>query len=30
MTPAHVHELGFVLIIAVVVGIFAWRIWKGW
>jgi hypothetical protein len=29
MTLAHAHELGFVLIIAFVVGIFAWWIWRG-
>jgi hypothetical protein len=30
MTPAHAHQLGFVLIIAAVVGVFAWQMWKGW
>jgi hypothetical protein len=28
MTPAHAHELGLVLIIVVVAGLFAWKIWK--
>jgi hypothetical protein len=30
MTPAHAHELGLVLIIAIVGGMIAWRMWKGW
>jgi len=30
MTPAYVHELGLVLIIAIVAGMIAWRMWKGW
>ena len=30
MTPAHAHELGLVLIIATMVGLIAWRFWKGW